>query len=65
MDYTERFVRGDPSRTDGGSGLGLAIADTFTRACGGELTVAPVADLFVVSASFPLSSRIDQGTMEE
>lgn len=65
VDYTERFVRGDPSRTDGGSGLGLAIADTFTRACGGELTVAPVADLFVVSASFPLSSRIDQGTMEE
>lgn len=57
IDYTERFVRGDPSRTDGGSGLGLAIADTFTRSCGGKLTVEPIADLFVVSVSFPLSEH--------
>ncbi len=55
VDFTERFVRGDQSRTDGGSGLGLAIADSFTRACGGELKVEPVADLFVVTVTFPLS----------
>ena len=54
VDFTARFVRGDQSRTDGGSGLGLAIADSFTRACGGELRVEPVADLFVVTVTFPL-----------
>jgi len=54
-DYTARFVRGDASRTDGGSGLGLAIAESFTAACGGTLTVEPVADLFVVKVIFPLA----------
>lgn len=53
-DYTARFVRGDESRTDGGSGLGLSIADSFTRACGGTMTVATEADLFSVSVEFPL-----------
>ncbi len=57
VDFTGRFVRGDQSRTDGGSGLGLAIADSFTRACGGELFVEPVADLFVVRVTFPLSRK--------
>ena len=57
VDFTGRFVRGDQSRTDGGSGLGLAIADSFTRACGGELCVEPVADLFVVRVTFPLSRK--------
>ena len=53
-DYTARFVRGDESRTDGGSGLGLSIADSFTRACGGTLTVTTQADLFTVTVSFPV-----------
>ncbi len=57
VDFTARFVRGDASRTDGGSGLGLAIADSFTRACGGELRVEPVADLFVVTVAFPLAEN--------
>ncbi len=34
LDFTERFVRGDASRTDGGSGLGLSIAKSFTEVCG-------------------------------
>ncbi len=52
-DYTARFVRGDESRTDGGSGLGLSIAQSFTRACGGELTVTTEADLFTAVVTFP------------
>jgi len=60
-DYTARFVRGDESRTDGGSGLGLAIAENFTAACGGELRVEPVADLFVVTVTFPLAENDEIG----
>ncbi len=59
VDFTARFVRGDPSRTDGGSGLGLAIAESFTAACGGILRVEPVADLFVVTVEFPLAPDYD------
>ena len=55
MDYIARFVRGDESRTDGGSGLGLSIAESFTRACGGELTISTQADLFTVAVTFPIS----------
>ncbi len=62
VDFTGRFVRGDQSRTDGGSGLGLAIADSFTRACGGELRVEPVADLFVVTVRFPISKQSSEDT---
>lgn len=51
-DFTERFVRGDASRTDGGSGLGLSIAKSFTEACGGRFEVETNADLFVVTVSF-------------
>ena len=56
-DFTERFVRGDDSRTDGGSGLGLSIAKSFTEACGGSFLVETNADLFTVTVSFPESSR--------
>ena len=54
-EYTARFVRGDESRTDGGSGLGLSIADSFTRACGGELAVSTQADLFTATVTFPVA----------
>lgn len=50
--FTERFVRGDESRTDGGSGLGLSIARSFTEACGGKLELEFNADLFIVRVSF-------------
>ena len=53
VDLTERFVRGDESRTDGGSGLGLSIARTFTEACGGAFSVQTQADLFTATVSFP------------
>ena len=51
-DFTERFVRGDASRTDGGSGLGLSIARSFTEACGGSFELETIADLFMVTVSF-------------
>ncbi len=53
-DYAARFVRGDESRADGGSGLGLSIAGSFTRACGGELTISTQADLFTAAVTFPM-----------
>lgn len=53
VDFTERFVRGDASRTDGGSGLGLSIARSFTEACGGTFKVELNADLFTVTVVFP------------
>lgn len=53
VDYTERFTRGDKSRSDGGSGLGLSIAQSFTEACGGTFKIDIIADLFVVTVSFP------------
>ena len=56
-DFTERFVRGDESRTDGGSGLGLSIAKSFTEACGGRLSVETDADLFTVTAAFLMSGQ--------
>ena len=57
VDLTERFVRGDASRTDGGSGLGLSIARTFTEACGGNFLLRTEADLFTVQVSFPLTDK--------
>lgn len=53
QDFTERFVRGDKSRTDGGSGLGLSIAKSFTEACRGRFSVETDADLFTVTVRFP------------
>lgn len=52
INFTERFFRGDKSRTDGGSGLGLSIAQSFTEACGGQFELEFNADLFIVRVSF-------------
>lgn len=53
-DLTERFVRGDESRTTDGSGLGLSIAKSFTEACGGSFSVGTNADLFFATIRFPI-----------
>ncbi len=43
---TERFVRGDASRTTQGSGLGLAIVKSFVEVQGGSFRIEVDADLF-------------------
>lgn len=52
-DLTERFVRGDASRTTEGSGLGLSIAQSFCELMGGSLTVSTDGDLFKATVKFP------------
>ncbi len=47
-DITERFTRGDKSRTTDGSGLGLSIAETYTNLNGGSFKVIVDGDLFKV-----------------
>ena len=51
-ELTERFVRGDISRTTEGSGLGLAIAQNLVLAQEGEFKIMVDGDLFKVSISF-------------
>lgn len=45
-EITERFVRGDASRSGDGNGLGLAIAKSYTEACGGSFSITTDGDLF-------------------
>ncbi|MGN0614074.1 MAG: sensor histidine kinase [Porcipelethomonas sp.] len=51
-EITERFVRGDTSRTGEGSGLGLSIAKSFTEACRGEFRIEIENDVFGVYIVF-------------
>lgn len=51
-EITERFVRGDKSRSEEGNGLGLAIAKTYTELCGGSFRITTDGDLFKASLLF-------------
>ena len=51
-DLTERFVRGEDSRTTEGSGLGLSIAKNLTQLMGGEFAILVDGDLFAASITF-------------
>lgn len=53
-DLTERFTRGDSSRTTEGSGLGLSIAKNLTGLMGGEFKITVDGDLFIATMVFPL-----------
>ena len=57
QEITERFVRGDKSRSQQGSGLGLAIARSFTEVQGGTFNLSIDCDLFKAGVSFPLNSQ--------
>lgn len=52
-ELTERFIRGDLSRSTEGSGLGLSIAQNLTIAQGGEFKIYLDGDLFKVVMRFP------------
>ena len=53
-ELTERFIRGDESRTTEGSGLGLSIAKNLTEAQKGAFEIVMDGDLFKVNLVFPL-----------
>lgn len=50
---TERFKRGDPSRTGEGSGLGLDIAKSLALCQNGELNIKIDGDLFKAEVKIP------------
>ena len=49
---SERFIRGDISRSTEGSGLGLSIAKDLTNLMGGEFEIYLDGDLFKVMIGF-------------
>ncbi len=51
-DLTERFIRGEESRTTEGSGLGLSIAKSLTEKMGGKFDITLDGDLFKVTLIF-------------
>ena len=53
-DLTERFIRGDSSRTTEGSGLGLSIAKNLTILMGGRFSISVDGDLFKATLKLPL-----------
>lgn len=52
---TERFVRGETSRTTEGSGLGLSITKSLTELMGGIFTLTIDGDLFIITVSFGIA----------
>ena len=53
QELTERFVRGDASRTTEGSGLGLAIAQSLIDLQAGRMIISIDGDLFKVEVKIP------------
>lgn len=53
-ELTERFIRGDESRTTEGSGLGLSIAKNLTEVQKGKFEIVMDGDLFRVNLIFPV-----------
>ena len=52
-ELTERFIRGDSSRSTEGSGLGLSIAKNLIQVQGGTFDIFLDGDLFKVVVEFP------------
>ncbi len=54
-ELTERFVRGDASRSTEGSGLGLSITKSLVELMHGSLQIVVDGDLFKAIIAFPVS----------
>ncbi|TGY95551.1 HAMP domain-containing histidine kinase [Petralouisia muris] len=57
-ELTERFIRGDISRSTEGSGLGLSIAKSLTELMNGTFEIYLDGDLFKATVSFPQEPEI-------
>lgn len=58
VDLTERFVRGEASRTTEGSGLGLSIAKSLIVFMGGYFYLKAENGLFTATVEFPIGDNI-------
>jgi len=61
-ELTERFIRGDVSRSTEGSGLGLSIAKNLTESQGGEFHIYLDGDLFKVTVRFAVA-KMQEGEL--
>lgn len=59
-DLTERFARGDSSRTTEGSGLGLSIAKNLTHLMGGTFAISVDGDLFKAALVFLNQAAVEK-----
>lgn len=59
-ELTERFIRGDISRSTEGSGLGLSIAQSLTKLQNGSFEIYLDGDLFKATVKFPLYKEPEQ-----
>ena len=57
-ELTERFIRGDVSRSTEGSGLGLSIAKNLTELQNGKFDIYLDGDLFKVTLTFPIKYKV-------
>ena len=64
-ELTERFTRGDTSRTTEGSGLGLSIAKSLTEIQGGAFEIYLNGDLFQVTVQLELAEEEPEETLGE
>lgn len=61
-ELTERFIRGDVSRSTEGTGLGLSIAKSLTIAQGGDFDIYLDGDLFKITIGFA-ANRETEGSV--